>query len=88
MAITIQEMKKQLINLLKDTKALKNFIPHQLLKNYAEQNQMEYLDYFSIMTDGKNGMQKQLTNDGVHVTKEGYQIMINMVNAAISKVLN
>jgi lysophospholipase L1-like esterase len=49
---------------------------------------MEYLDYFSIMTYGKNGMQKQLTNDGVHVTKEGYQIMINMVNAAISKVLN
>ena len=61
---------------------------NQLLKNYAEQNQMEYLDYFSAMTDGKNGMQKQLTNDGVHVTKEGYQIMINMVNAAISKVLN
>jgi lysophospholipase L1-like esterase len=61
---------------------------NQSLKDYAKQNQMEYLDYFSIMTDGKNGMQKQLTNDGVHVTKQGYQIMINMVKKVITEISN
>ena len=61
---------------------------NQLLKDYAKQNQVEYLDYFSAMTNGKNGMQKQFTNDGVHVTKEGYQIMINMVKKVISEISN
>jgi lysophospholipase L1-like esterase len=61
---------------------------NQVLKDYAKQNQVEYLDYFSAMTDGKNGMQKQLTNDGVHVTKQGYQIMINMVKKVISEISN
>jgi len=61
---------------------------NQLLKDYAKQNQVEYLDYFNAMTNGKNGMQKQFTNDGVHVTKEGYQIMINMVKIVISEISN
>ena len=61
---------------------------NQLLKDYAKQNQVEYLDYFNAMTNGKNGMQKQFTNDGVHVTKEGYQIMINMVKKVISEISN
>ena len=57
------------------------------IKNYAEKNKFIYLDYFSAMVDEKNGMQADLSGDGVHPNKNGYEIMQPMVEKAIAKAL-
>lgn len=57
------------------------------IKNYAEKNKFIYLDYFSAMVDEKNGMQADLSGDGVHPNKKGYEIMQPMVEKAIAKAL-
>jgi len=61
---------------------------NNLLKAYADENGLVYLDYFSAMVDDKNGLQEKLTYDGVHPNKEGYQFMAPMAEAAIKKALN
>ena len=58
-----------------------------LLKDMAKAQEVMYLDYFSEMVDGRNGMQSKLTTDEVHVTKAGYDIMEKMVKEAIDKAL-
>ena len=57
------------------------------IKNYAEKNKFIYLDYFSAMVDEKHGMQADLSGDGVHPNKKGYEIMQPMVEKAIAKAL-
>lgn len=57
------------------------------IKNYAEKNKFIYLDYFSAMVDEKNGMKADLSGDGVHPNKKGYEIMQPMVEKAIAKAL-
>lgn len=60
---------------------------NKMIKAYAEQNGIVYLDYFSAMADDKNGLPKALAEDGVHPTKAGYEIMGPLAEAAISKAL-
>lgn len=60
---------------------------NKLIKQYAEDNNHIYLDYFSAMVDEKNGLQEKFTYDGVHPNKEGYQFMAPMAKAAINKSL-
>ncbi len=43
-----------------------------LLKAYAQSNGFHYTNYHSQMKDHKNGLIKEFTNDGVHLTKAGY----------------
>jgi len=57
---------------------------NELLKAYAEASDTAYLDYFSSMTDGENGLQAALTTDGVHLTREGYAQMSSLVADALS----
>jgi lysophospholipase L1-like esterase len=59
-----------------------------MLKNYAEKNDLIYLDYFSAMADDKNGLPKELAEDGVHPTTKGYAIMKPMLVKAIDMALN
>lgn len=58
-----------------------------MIKGYAKRNKMMYVDYFSAMTDGQNGMRKNLSKDGVHPTLEGYKIMEGLSEKAIEKSL-
>lgn len=57
------------------------------IEAYAEKNKFTYLDYFSAMVDDKNGMQADLSGDGVHPNKKGYVIMQTMVEKAITKAI-
>lgn len=58
------------------------------LKNFAKNNKgVYYLDYFSAMADNRNGLPKKYSEDGVHPTVEGYQIMEPLVQKAIDKAL-
>lgn len=61
---------------------------NQMIKTYAELNNIIYLDYFSAMADERNGLPEKYAHDGVHPTAEGYKVMESMVEMAISEALN
>ena len=58
-----------------------------MLEAYAEKEGMVYLDYFSAMEDGMNGLRKELGEDGVHPNKLGYQVMAPLTEIAIQSAL-
>ena len=58
-----------------------------MLKAYAKEVNIVYLDYFSAMVDNRNGLPENLSKDGVHPTKEGYSVMEPLAESAIKKVL-
>lgn len=59
-----------------------------MLKEYALANDMIYLDYFKSMVDDKKGLPKELSDDGVHPTLEGYKVMEPLVKEAIAEALS
>lgn len=61
---------------------------NKMIEEYAKENNFVYVDYFSALTDGNNGMRKELANDGVHPTFEGYKIMETIALKAILKTLH
>jgi len=58
-----------------------------MLKYYCEGKGIIYLDYFSAMENEERGLPKALSQDGVHPTLEGYQVMEPLALKAIKKVL-
>ncbi|WP_158729094.1 MULTISPECIES: SGNH/GDSL hydrolase family protein [unclassified Flavobacterium] len=58
-----------------------------LIKKYALENGIYYLDYFNEMKDEKNGLKKEYGPDGVHPNLTGYQVIGPLVEKAIQKVL-
>ena len=60
---------------------------NSILKEYAVLKGHVYLDYFSAMADERNGLPINLASDGVHPTKEGYEMMNPLVEEAISIAL-
>ncbi|WP_411030881.1 SGNH/GDSL hydrolase family protein [Spongiimicrobium sp. 3-5] len=59
-----------------------------MLKDYAEKKGVVYLDYFSAMEDGNNGMIEAYGSDGVHPNAKGYEVMSPLVEKAIQQALN
>lgn len=60
---------------------------NKMLKTYAKENNLSYVDYFSVLTDERNGLPKKYAEDGVHPTEEAYKIMEPLVLAAIANTL-
>ncbi len=60
---------------------------NKMLKSYADKNKIIYVDYYSAMVDDKKGLPKNLSNDGVHPTLEGYKIMEPLVQKGITEAL-
>lgn len=60
---------------------------NQLIKTFAENEGLEYVDYFSATVDGEYGLRSDLGDDGVHPNAKGYAIMEPLVEAAIIRVL-
>jgi lysophospholipase L1-like esterase len=58
-----------------------------MIKAYAVEMDIIYLDYFSAMADERNGMDKSLAGDEVHPTVKGYQIMAPLAEKAIAEAL-
>ena len=46
-----------------------------MLQEYAKANKIKYVDYHSAMKDERGGLPVELAKDGVHPTREGYDIM-------------
>ncbi|MCE7992479.1 MAG: acylhydrolase [Roseivirga sp.] len=58
-----------------------------MIKDYANEQGMIYLDYFSPMADSRDGLKKSLGDDGVHPNKTGYDIMEPLAKKAIARAL-
>jgi lysophospholipase L1-like esterase len=67
--------------------AEKVVVLNKMLKAYSVKNKIVYLDYFSAMADERNGLRKELGNDGVHPNQEGYKIMAPLAEKAIAEAL-
>ncbi len=60
---------------------------NKIIKDFCNQNEMIYLDYFSAMVDNRNGLKSELGSDGVHPNIDGYKIMAPLAEEAIAKAL-
>lgn len=58
---------------------------NKMIKAYADQNNLTYVDYHSALKDERNGLPEKYSKDGVHPTMEGYKIMENMILKALEK---
>lgn len=58
-----------------------------MVKSYAQEQGMVYLDYFTPMADDRDGLKKSLGDDGVHPNKTGYGIMEPLAKKAIARAL-
>lgn len=59
-----------------------------ILKKYADENEILYLDYYSTMVDEQKGLKAAYADDGVHPNKAGYEVMAPLVEKAIAEVLS
>ena len=57
------------------------------LRQYAAQQHLVYLDYYSAMADPDGAMKPGLSSDGVHPTQAGYAVMAPLAEAAIAQAL-
>ena len=56
---------------------------NSMLQAYAKKNHIKYVDYHSVMTNEQGGLSEHLAKDGVHPTKEGYDIMKGILLKAL-----
>lgn len=57
------------------------------MKTYAKAHGGVYLDYFSAMADDKGFLREELSEDGLHPNKKGYEIMAPLAEQAIAAAL-
>ena len=58
---------------------------NNLIKIYAQENEMIYADYYSPMVNEQKGLKSQYSGDGVHPNLAGYRVMNPIVEEAIGK---
>ena len=57
---------------------------NSILKAYAEDNSIDFVDYYSTMVDNEGGLDSRFTRDGVHPTEAGYEVMEQIIQSFIS----
>ncbi|MDX6576125.1 MAG: hypothetical protein QOE96_2078 [Blastocatellia bacterium] len=57
------------------------------MKTYATSHGGVYLDYFSAMADDKGFLREELSEDGLHPNRKGYDIMAPLAEQAIAAAL-
>ena len=57
------------------------------LREYASSRNAIYLDYHTMMSDERQALKSELSEDGVHPNEAGYQVMAPLVDAAIEEAL-
>jgi lysophospholipase L1-like esterase len=57
------------------------------IKDYAASHSLVFLDYFSATVDEKGFLRAELTEDGLHPTIKGYEIMNPLLERAIAQAL-
>ena len=59
---------------------------NSLLKKYSEQNNLTFINFYSAMVNENKGMKSHYANDGVHPTKEGYDVMAFVLKNTLSGI--
>ena len=57
------------------------------IKKYADTYGFVYADYFTPMVDERNGLKDEYSDDGVHPTRIGYEVMAPIAEKAIARAL-
>jgi acyl-CoA thioesterase-1 len=57
------------------------------MKDYAAKNGFVYVDYYSPMANSEGGLKAELSPDGVHPNKAGYELMAPLAEAGIAEAL-
>lgn len=60
---------------------------NEWIRAYAARLGAEYVDFHSVMRDSSDAMRSDLSVDGIHPTADGYAIMAQRVEAAITAAL-
>ena len=58
------------------------------IKDYAANHSLVFLDYFSATVDDRGFLRAELTEDGLHPTAKGYDIMNPLAERAITQALS
>ena len=60
----------------KDMKPAEKVIAlNKMIKDYAQKNNITYVDYHNALKNEKNGLPKEIAEDGMHPNKSGYEKM-------------
>jgi acyl-CoA thioesterase-1 len=57
------------------------------IKDFAAKNGYVYVDYYARMSNSEGGLKTELSPDGVHPNKAGYEIMAPLAEAGITEAL-
>jgi len=57
------------------------------LKEYAAKNGFVYVDYYSSVANNEGGLKAELSPDGVHPNKAGYELMAPLAETGIAEAL-
>jgi acyl-CoA thioesterase-1 len=57
------------------------------MKEYAAKNGFVYVDYYSPMANSDGGLKAELSPDGVHPNKAGYDVMAPLAEAGIADAI-
>ncbi len=57
------------------------------IKEYAKKNKLQYVDYWTAMSNERGAMRDGISEEGCHPNAEGYAVMGPLVQAAIKKVV-
>ena len=55
------------------------------IKEYVENKDLVFLDYYSSMVDDRKGLKSDYTSDGVHPNEAGYKVMSTIADEIISQ---
>ncbi len=58
-----------------------------MIRAYAQKAKILYVDYHSAMADAQGGMIADYSNDGVHPTEVGYEVMERILPPVVDKAL-
>jgi len=58
------------------------------IKKYSADNNIVYLDYFSAIVDDKGFLKRDLSEDGLHPNRKGYDVMAPLAEKAIARTLS
>lgn len=60
---------------------------NKMIKAYAQENKIPYVDYHSALKDEENGLPRKYSKDGVHPNAQGYAVMESVIMPVLKKVL-
>lgn len=60
---------------------------NEMIKAYAQENKIPYVDYHSALKDEENGLPRKYSKDGVHPNAQGYAVMESVILPILKKVL-